>query len=101
MTFGLPEKVLKLLQDYFASNPHIIRVFIFGSRAMNREKPGSDVDLAIISDESEDISGHVQAELEELPTPYTFDVVDYQFITNKHLKEHIDRVGKILYQRDN
>lgn len=40
--FGLPEKVLKLLQNYFIAHPQIITVIIYGSRAMGRETPGSD-----------------------------------------------------------
>ena len=97
--FGLPENVLALLQNYFISNPQIQKVLIFGSRAMDREIPGSDIDLALITNCQEDISGHIQAELDELTTPYMFDVVDYQRITHQPLREHIDRVGKILYQR--
>lgn len=97
--FGLPEQVLKLLQNYFASHPQIIKVFIYGSRAMGREAPGSDVDLAIVTRSEQDISRSVQADLEELPTPYLFDVVDYQRIDHQPLREHIDRVGKVLFQK--
>ena len=95
--FGLPEEVLKLLQDYFIAHPQIVKVFIYGSRAMGRETPGSDVDLAIITKSEHDISGSVKADLEELPTPYLFDVIDYQRITHQPLRAHIDRVGKILF----
>lgn len=95
--FGLPETVLALLRNYFLSQPQVLKVTIFGSRAMGKESPGSDVDLAIITNVEQDISGHIKADLEELPTPYIFDVVDYQHITHHPLREHIDRVGKILY----
>lgn len=97
--FGLPEKALTLLQNYFTHRPEIIKVLVYGSRAMGKEKPGSDIDLAIITSSSQDISGSVQADLEELPTPYLFDVVDYERITHQPLREHIDRVGKILFSR--
>ena len=97
--FGLSAHVLKLLQNYFLARPQIVTVFVYGSRAMGRETPGSDVDLAIITKSEEDISGSVKADLEELPTPYLFDVIDYKRITHKPLKEHIDRVGKILFQK--
>jgi len=97
--FGLPENVLKLLQDYFTTHPEIIKVFIYGSRAMGRETPGSDIDLALVTNSDRDISAHVKADLEELPTPYLFDVVDYQRITHAPLRQHIDRVGKILFER--
>lgn len=96
--FGLPEDVVKLLKNYFRSHPQIIKVLIYGSRAMGRQKAGSDIDLAIITNGSEDISGSVQGDLEALPTPYLFDVVDYHHITHPPLREHIDRAGKILFQ---
>lgn len=96
---GLPETVLKLLQDYFASHPDVIKVFIYGSRAMGRENPGSDIDLALVTTSDHDISAHVKGDLEELPTPYLFDVVDYQRITHMPLREHINRVGKVLFER--
>lgn len=95
--FGLPENVLILLQDYFDSHPEINKVLIYGSRAMGRETPGSDIDLALFC--SKDVSGRVKQDLEDLPTPYLFDVIDYEHITHKPLREHIDRVGKILFQR--
>lgn len=96
--FGLPESVLKLLQNYFASRPEVVKVIIYGSRAMGREKPGSDIDLAIITKTDQDISGAILADLDALPTPYIFDVVDYRLISNESLREHIDRVGKILFE---
>jgi uncharacterized protein len=99
--FGLPENVLNLLQTYFDSHTEIIKVFIYGSRAMGRETPGSDIDLAIVTNSNNDLSGKIKIDLEELPTPYLFDVVDYQQITHKPLREHIDRVGQIIFQRKN
>jgi predicted nucleotidyltransferase len=96
--FGLPENILILLQHYFSTQPQIIKVIIYGSRAMGRESPGSDIDLAIITESKEDISGKVAADLDELPTPYMFDVIDYKYITHQALREHIDRVGKLLYK---
>ncbi len=97
--FGLPDRVLKLLIDYFKSQPSILKVVIYGSRAMGREKPGSDIDLAISTTSDHDLSGMVKLDLEELPTPYLFDVVDYQRISSMPLREHIDRVGKLLFDK--
>ncbi|MBP9841095.1 MAG: nucleotidyltransferase domain-containing protein [Simkaniaceae bacterium] len=99
MTFGLPDTVLQLLQDYFNSHPQIITVFIYGSRAMGKETPGSDIDLALITNTDHDISGTIQSDLDALPTPYLFDVIDYQRITHQPLRDHVDRVGKIVFQR--
>lgn len=70
--FGLSDKVLRLLDEYFRSQPLIVKVFIYGSRAMGRETPGSDIDLAIVTNCDHDISGKVKTDLEELPTPYLY-----------------------------
>lgn len=97
--FGLPKPVLIDLQKYFFARSEIIKVLVFGSRAKGTQQPGSDIDLAIITTCTEDLSGQVKADLEELSTPYLYDVVDYQKIEYLLLKEHIDRVGKILFER--
>ena len=97
--FGLPEQTLLLLKNYFSSQPEIRKVLIYGSRAMGKEKPGSDIDLAIFTSSDQDLSGKILADLEELPTPYLFDVVDYNQITHPPLREHIDRVGKVLFEK--
>lgn len=95
--FGLPEQVLKLMLDYFHSQSEIVKVIVYGSRAMGRESTSSDIDLAIVVKSKKDISRKVQMDLDELSTPYLFDVVDYERIENHSLKDHIDRVGKVLY----
>ena len=38
---------------------------------------------------------------EESLLPYYFDILDYDAIVNHDLKEHIDRVGIVIYQREN
>lgn len=38
-------------------------------------------------------------ELEELPLPYKLDVQAYSQINNSNLKEHIDRVGIVIYSK--
>ncbi len=97
--FGLPKEILKLLSEYFLSHPEIEEVRVYGSRAMGTETPGSDIDLAIFTTGEQDFSGSIAADLENLPTPYLFDVTDYRHITYLPLKAHIDRVGKVLFKR--
>jgi len=97
--FGLPENVLELLQHYFVNHTQIIKVMIYGSRAMGRDHSGSDIDIAIITSTKDDIAFQIKRDLEALPTPYLFDVIDYRYITNAPLRAHIDRVGKTLFER--
>ena len=97
--FGLSDKILSMLNSYFEQQSELQEVWVYGSRAMGKERPGSDIDLAIVTTADTDLSGHIKTDLEDLPTPYTFDVIDYNRISHLPLKNHIDRVRKPLYIR--
>ena len=63
-------------------------------------KPGSDVDIALKGSLSDDSLSEITAQLNErLPLPYKFDVIAYSCISNESLIEHVNRYGKILYQK--
>ena len=101
MMFGLPEETEQLIKSYFSNISEISKVVIYGSRAKGDYEKGSDIDLAFFSTSKNDLSGRLKTDLEELPTPYFFDVTDYNRLKHKELKEHIDRVGKVFYQNNN
>ncbi len=95
--FGLPEKTVNELIEYFKSKPEIEKVVIYGSRAKGTYRIGSDIDFAIWSDK-ETLSG-ILLELDELPTPYMFDIINYKTLTHDKLKNNIDNEGKVFYLR--
>jgi uncharacterized protein len=95
MRFGLPHEMLEQIRACFAQYPDIKWVKIYGSRALGTYQPGSDIDLAFSS--GKDYSLKLESALEELPTPYMFDVTHYESIQNQSLQSHIDRVGQILW----
>ena len=97
-SFGLPERTINELLEYFKMKPEIQKVVIYGSRAKGTYKNGSDIDLAIWSDKEN--SSEITAELEELPTPYMFDVIDYKMLSHENLKKSIDKDGIVFYKRD-
>lgn len=39
-------------------------------------------------------------ELDDLPTPYMFDVTDYKALTHEGMKKSIDTDGKLFYKKD-
>jgi len=41
----------------------------------------------------------IRYEIDELPTPYMFDITDYNTVGNENLKIHIDTYGKIFYEK--
>lgn len=97
MKFGLPKKTLKLICDFFSKYPEIEQVKIYGSRAMGNYERGSDIDLVFYAKTDKDLTGQLLTGLDELPIPYLFDVTNYYKISHVTLKEHIDRVGKLIY----
>lgn len=101
MTFGLSDKSLQVIRDLLKHYPQIEKCIVFGSRAMGNEKKGSDIDLAVVGQEVTaatvlDLTASLN---ERLPLPYHFDVVAYSIIENRALREHIDRYGKIFYEK--
>lgn len=96
--FGLPEKTTNELLNYFKSRPEIEKVLIFGSRAKGNYRTGSDVDFALWKAQNLSIST-ISFELDELPTPYKFDVIDYNSLAHEGMKNSIDKDGKVFYLR--
>lgn len=86
--FGLKELAIIEIKDVLKKN-NISTSIIFGSRAENTYKNGSDIDIAILGDEKK-ISYLLN---EESSLPYFFDVINLEKIKNKNLKEHINRIG--------
>ncbi|MDF1579409.1 MAG: nucleotidyltransferase domain-containing protein [Desulfuromonadales bacterium] len=98
---GLTAEDMAVIVAAIKSFPDVRKVILFGSRAKGSYRPGSDIDLAIEAGHS----GHstairLAAKLnEESSLPYMFDVVDLSGIAEESLLEHIQRVGKVIYQR--
>lgn len=97
-SFGLPERTINELLEFFKMKPEIQRVVIYGSRAKGTYKNGSDIDFAIWSDIEN--SSEIAAELDELQTPYMYDVTDYKTLSHENLKKSIDKDGIVFYKRD-
>jgi len=96
--YGLSEVELNILKESFAKYPEIQKAILFGSRAKGNFKNGSDIDIAIVSENKFDIF-YIYDELEE-KLPYFIDIILYNSITNKKLKNHIKTFGKIIYKKE-
>lgn len=99
MSFGLREEDMAYIVSAISRFEEIEKTLIFGSRAKGTHKPGSDVDIALVGEKINfSIVSKLHALLEdESPMPYFFDIVDYSHLPHRNLKEHIDRVGVIIY----
>jgi predicted nucleotidyltransferase len=98
MKIGLDESEIKQINKILGKFSEIDSAILFGSRAMNTNQPGSDVDIALKGKINFDILAKIKGELEESSLPYFFDVVDYNSISNPDFKKHIDIRGRIIYQ---
>ena len=101
--FGLLDRDIKNILQALKLIPNIKEALIFGSRAKGNYKTSSDVDIAI---KGQNINFSMISNLndllnEKLPLPYFFDIVNYDDINEPNLKDHIDRVGKIIYKKTN
>jgi predicted nucleotidyltransferase len=98
--FGLTNSELQCIVDVIKNYPQVDEAIIFGSRALNTHKKGSDIDLALKGKEIGLIASAISGILnEESPLPYFFDVLDYDLIDNDALRNHIDRVGQHIYKK--
>jgi len=94
--FGLPQETIDILLNYFKQKKEIEKVVIYGSRAKGTYHTGSDIDFAIWTENN--IATTILSELDELPTPYMFDVTDYKNLTHEGMKNSIDKYGKLFYK---
>jgi predicted nucleotidyltransferase len=98
---GLSERAFANICRVLEQFPQIERAVVFGSRAKGTYKHGSDVDIALVgADVSERLALDVSGILNERePLPYFFDVIAFDAIRNTELREHIERVGKCMYEQ--
>jgi len=103
MDTGIASYDLEQIKNVFAANSSVREVILFGSRAMGNYKAGSDIDLAIVSLDDRlkfDDMLDLGIQLEQLGFLYRFDLQYFNQIKNQDMKDHIDRVGMLIYRRD-
>ena len=101
MEFGLKDETILKIHSAFVKFPEIEKVVIYGSRAKGNYRNGSDIDITLFGKElSHQILLRLMNEIDELNTPYMFDISIYDTLSSETLKEHINRVGLVFYERD-
>ena len=99
MNFGLPQKTIIQLKSVFKKYPEVNQVKIYGSRVTDHYRKGSDIDLALFSESEKDLSSNLSWDLDDLPCPYLFDIVNYSTLGDSPLKEEIDKYGRVFYKK--
>jgi predicted nucleotidyltransferase len=101
MQYGLSDRTLNTLNSIFKKYPGIRQVILYGSRAKGKYREGSDIDLSLKTGDGA-LFDHrellrIAGDFDDSDLPYLVDVCIYDKLSNPDLKEHIDRVGKLLY----
>ncbi|MBO6305754.1 MAG: nucleotidyltransferase domain-containing protein [Selenomonadaceae bacterium] len=91
----LKENVKLNIQE-LAKKHELKKVLLFGSRARGDNADRSDIDLAVIGDNSLFFAEDLENSLETL---LPFDVVDLGEPIGKELRKNIEREGIVLYER--
>lgn len=88
---------LALICGVFRRHPEVSAATLFGSRAKGTHSVRSDVDLVVSGAVDPLRAEAIAAELDELPLPYRFEVQSLDYIAHRALREHIARVGIVVY----
>lgn len=100
MPFGLGEQTLARICAVLAAHPAVEKAVLYGSRAKGTHKPGSDIDLTLCGDAitPRDVSRIADA-LDALDLPYVIDLSAFGQLHHAALRDHIERVGVVIYDR--
>jgi predicted nucleotidyltransferase len=97
---GLPDNTLAAIRQILADCPAVEKAILYGSRAKGNYRLGSDIDLTLVGDHLDlHILGKIAAKLDESSIPYQVDLSLWDQIDHAGLREHIERVGVVVYQR--
>jgi uncharacterized protein len=98
--FGLPEQAIRAIQQVLAAHPEVEQAIVYGSRALGRQRPASDIDLTLIGPAiSFGTLAQIEAELDDLLLPWMLDLSRLADLSHPPLLAHIERVGRVLYRR--
>lgn len=97
--FGISEEGRKILTEIFGRYPEVSKVLVFGSRAKGTLGERSDLDMVVMDPIDRRTFGNLWMDINESDLPFTVDLQVWNAIRNANLKEHINRVGKIIYAK--
>jgi predicted nucleotidyltransferase len=101
MQHGLKKETVKKINNIFIKYTEVEEVILYGSRAKGNYRPGSDVDLTLKGNKLNlKLLNKINLNLDDLLLPFTIDLSIYHQIANPDLIEHIERVGKVFYNKD-
>lgn len=98
--YGLPVAAVARIQGILATFPAIEQATLYGSRALGRHRPGSDIDLTLSGvDLDPRTLARLDAALDDLLLPWRFDLSWQVSLQSPELNDHIKRAGVVFYRR--
>lgn len=99
--YGIQPEDLSSILKILESDEMVHEIVLFGSRAKGNFSSGSDIDLALKGNKlTLNNLITLSTKLDELFLPYQCDLVIFDRIQEPKLTEHIERVGKLLFKRN-
>ena len=101
MPIALSQSELHEIRAIIGTVPLVEKAVLFGSRATGNARKYSDVDIMLYGDEPVlRAIGRARSLLEASRVPYQFDVLHHSRVRSKDLLDHVERFGKVIYERD-
>ena len=100
MRHGLSKRTLNQIREILSHYPEVEQALLFGSRAKGSFKKGSDIDVALIGQFLNlKLMNQISNEIDDSDLPYTIDLSIFHQISNPDLREHVQRVGVVIYRK--
>lgn len=99
MKFGLKQNIIDKIGSIFEQYRSVKKGIVYGSRTMGNYRNGSDIDLSITGNPTHRNFYDILHGLDNLDLPYMIHLSQFESIDNPDLTEHINRLGKIFYER--
>ena len=94
MPYGLPSEALDRLLALLRRDGRIHKIWLYGSRALGRESPGSDIDICLDAPTlGMKEFAMLEAQIDDLLLAWKVDLVLLDQITDPDLLAQIRRVG--------
>jgi predicted nucleotidyltransferase len=94
------DPAVRAIRQVLASHPEVEAAILYGSRALGRHRPASDIDLTLIGPAIGAAAlARIDADLDDLLLPWVIDLSCLASIRHPALLAHIERAGVDLYRR--
>ncbi|WP_298284130.1 nucleotidyltransferase domain-containing protein [Novosphingobium sp.] len=95
---GLSAATLAEIARVLSAFPEVERAILFGSRAKGVQRPGSDIDLALVGPAIDwRVVGRIEDAFDASSLPYRFSLLHRNADTPAEVGAHIARVGREIF----